>query len=929
MELSQKLKEDNFSSYEHEKDDILAKEHKKKKRGKEGKHGLFISSYGGKNNSFLETNITKKRRGDDGKVHGEYGLEACRKFNLSFAHTEYKDKEKRRPKSVIHKSIPSKTKILPQSHERKRCSNSYIIESLIRETLKKTKQRKIKQKKVNKLTEIINKIKKSETDFHNHQIRLQNSKNLSRKHKKKVRHSPCLENNLYSLKTDTSNKIKPNEFRYLDSEVRCKRSSSAIDNYSTRNYPISMTPVIISKKKKPVPKISKKTANTLNSMKPVLDLLQRPMFTVPLISKSSKNSNISIDLASNSSDYEINEDKYKVNRNISVINDRSSERSFNQEEFPDTQFNTYQHIYRKNNESKDDTLKTEFHASAPKHINQNFSLGFDKQVILKRNLSIVSENNLFILPTKQKTILDIHTQPDKITISRIEGPELGMQTQNTGFLLISPLEKIKEIENTLVKQQIFSQSQPDIHSFTTESLSTIEYLPKPSQKILSQSQNLEESLSLNFAQIFVIEQLRKYEIIGLENPNILIPSQISGHLEAKIEKKYSALLSNLNKMMNSYCSEILENYSMTQHRNFVQKLQIKKQNLYEILLENVEECMVPVKSSSFISGSDKSNSSSEEELKTGISGITHSRSLKFLHQDLSAKGKNSVTRDGVALNSSKDSKNALFFGFQDEISEDRPSEQTKTETLEDEALFMPTHFKAPSSIHEIKETMRNKYTDIDRVCEFIGHVLRSLDAEKLLSELEISLSKDPLVELIKVGELQIGELTGTQIYEFPEIIDASTILASEITSNFYGSFDNSQSGCMIIHAKMLLHVLNYLLQQFRPYDYKGTPLPWDRSALIIRKTLTFEEITCKILDDFRILSQVELGNIERKFLEIDDSDALIYNYMKERQIERVIMHEACEEEDKWVNYLFEETQVKFDIADMVLYHLLEEIIKDI
>ena len=49
-------------------------------------------------------------------------------------------------------------------------------------------------------------------------------------------------------------------------------------------------------------------------------------------------------------------------------------------------------------------------------------------------------------------------------------------------------------------------------------------------------------------------------------------------------------------------------------------------------------------------------------------------------------------------------------------------------------------------------------------------------------------------------------------------------------------------------------------------------------------------------------------------------------YFKERQIERAIFQEAIDEEDRWTDYNLEETQIKLDISDIIVYDLVEEII---
>ena len=48
--------------------------------------------------------------------------------------------------------------------------------------------------------------------------------------------------------------------------------------------------------------------------------------------------------------------------------------------------------------------------------------------------------------------------------------------------------------------------------------------------------------------------------------------------------------------------------------------------------------------------------------------------------------------------------------------------------------------------------------------------------------------------------------------------------------------------------------------------------------------------------------------------------------VKELQLDKVIFKELAFEENKWIDYEFEETQTKLDIADMILSELAEEVV---
>ena len=96
----------------------------------------------------------------------------------------------------------------------------------------------------------------------------------------------------------------------------------------------------------------------------------------------------------------------------------------------------------------------------------------------------------------------------------------------------------------------------------------------------------------------------------------------------------------------------------------------------------------------------------------------------------------------------------------------------------------------------------------------------------------------------------------------------------------------------------------------------GVPRPW-----------TEGEVTEKVLRDVEVFSLFQIGRIFNEDMISGNGglDEGIIQSLREDRLERLIFFEAVEEEMDWVDYEFEETQVKFDIADMILEHLADEL----
>lgn len=84
----------------------------------------------------------------------------------------------------------------------------------------------------------------------------------------------------------------------------------------------------------------------------------------------------------------------------------------------------------------------------------------------------------------------------------------------------------------------------------------------------------------------------------------------------------------------------------------------------------------------------------------------------------------------------------------------------------------------------------------------------------------------------------------------------------------------------------------------------------------------------KICKDFEVLSHFQAGRIFNEEIITSNGgiDEGLISRLREDRLERLVFYEAIEEEDEWIDYEFEQIQVKLDISDMVLDELEEELI---
>ena len=60
---------------------------------------------------------------------------------------------------------------------------------------------------------------------------------------------------------------------------------------------------------------------------------------------------------------------------------------------------------------------------------------------------------------------------------------------------------------------------------------------------------------------------------------------------------------------------------------------------------------------------------------------------------------------------------------------------------------------------------------------------------------------------------------------------------------------------------------------------------------------------------------------------VEQFDEEIFQETRERRLAQMLASEVVETEHQWLIYEFEESQVKIDVSDMILEHLVDEIVQ--
>ncbi|CAG9320622.1 unnamed protein product [Blepharisma stoltei] len=220
-----------------------------------------------------------------------------------------------------------------------------------------------------------------------------------------------------------------------------------------------------------------------------------------------------------------------------------------------------------------------------------------------------------------------------------------------------------------------------------------------------------------------------------------------------------------------------------------------------------------------------------------------------------------------------------------------------------------------------------KYVD-----EIFDLALKNID--DFLINLKKPLKRNALEVLSRMQAAKIGTPIETEFVMPPAVLNVNYYLNLEhpreaAHSQRCLSPNTIQmiSECEHIHNKMIFDATNEALQKYRPYGLKGVPLPWSTSS---RQLVNLHKNPSIMISEIKTLiekwSLVQAGKVPTQDMVLTGGnfDEEYVQQMREERLASMLADDIIEKDNIWVEYEFEEVQVKLDLADMVLEDLVIE-----
>ncbi|OMJ88191.1 hypothetical protein SteCoe_9925 [Stentor coeruleus] len=197
----------------------------------------------------------------------------------------------------------------------------------------------------------------------------------------------------------------------------------------------------------------------------------------------------------------------------------------------------------------------------------------------------------------------------------------------------------------------------------------------------------------------------------------------------------------------------------------------------------------------------------------------------------------------------------------------------------------------------------------------------SPNAQNIENTLNTSHTFEPLDMLGMMQDAEIGV-----------IIEKKPIIRV-LPLNFYIELEKDSTEitplqeAQLIHNKLIFDVVNETLFA---KTRKSDPYPWSfDTRAISHKPVVLTNIITEVIEEVKQLNKIRAGKVPKiEFISnSDDSEEDIVQQLREEQLSCILAMEIIAQETTWINYEFEETQVKLDLADMTLEELVEETIK--
>ena len=186
--------------------------------------------------------------------------------------------------------------------------------------------------------------------------------------------------------------------------------------------------------------------------------------------------------------------------------------------------------------------------------------------------------------------------------------------------------------------------------------------------------------------------------------------------------------------------------------------------------------------------------------------------------------------------------------------------------------------------------------------------------------LETPLERSPLDLLYILQETEVGQM----ILEDPI---SPPVLPSEVLPFLEDRFPVSDPEAPVF--RLVIDGINESLSFHRVYGTKGVPVPWSKARRVVTSDVQLQDILTQTQQQIRSWTQQRIGQLPGpEFAQSNgqiDEDQL--QNKREENLSLALLKDLREKETGWIDYEAEETQVKLDLADMVLDYVITELIQ--
>lgn len=107
---------------------------------------------------------------------------------------------------------------------------------------------------------------------------------------------------------------------------------------------------------------------------------------------------------------------------------------------------------------------------------------------------------------------------------------------------------------------------------------------------------------------------------------------------------------------------------------------------------------------------------------------------------------------------------------------------------------------------------------------------------------------------------------------------------------------------------MLFDAMNEALQRYRPYELKGTPMPWSSSVRELSRSVRLELVITEVVDELESWSMLQAGKVPTADMMLSSGlmDEESLQDIREERLANMLATEVLENDHIWVDYEWEE-----------------------